>query len=135
MPKKGRVLVLCSAHVNELLLTSQVFKEQYYKISEGNVMPKLFGFEIHEYTETPVYAADFTKKALGAAAEGTDRAASFAYYKPFMWKARGSVKTYLTLAENDALNKKNICSFNLYFKCRPKKLNYGVGAIVSETQA
>jgi len=135
LPKIGRVLVLCPDHVNELLLTSQMFKDQYHNIASGTIIPMLFGFEIHEYTTTPVYNTGFTKIALGTTPAATDRSASVAYYNPYIWQARGSVEAFLSEANKDVLNKRNLCSFNMYYKCQPKIANYGVGAIVSDTAA
>lgn len=135
MPKVGRVLVLSTDHVNDLLLTSQTFKDQYYNISNGATLTQLFGFEIHEFNATPVYNTGFTKIELGTTPAATDRSASVAYYNPYIWQARGSIQPYISLAKNDVLNKRNLCSFDLYYKCRPKVLNYGVGAIVSDTAA
>ena len=135
MPKSNRVLVLSSDHVNELLLTDETFKAQYINIAKGEVLPMMFGFEIHEYTENPVYNAAFEKVALGTAPAGTDRVSSFAYWKPYMWQATGSIEVFLSEAKKDVLNKRNLSSFNVYHKARPKILNYAIGAIVSESVA
>ena len=49
VPAQGRRLVLCSDHVNDLLETSQVFKEQYNINRNDGTVGKLFGFNIYEF--------------------------------------------------------------------------------------
>ena len=44
-----RQLVLCPDHVNDLLLTSQAFREQYNIDRNSGKVGNLYGFEIYEY--------------------------------------------------------------------------------------
>jgi len=128
-PKEGRVLVLSNQHIEDLLVVSEVFQNQYQNISEGQIL-RLYGFDIYEYVSNPVYNATFVKKAYGAVSAVTDRESSFSFIKNMTFKARGSVVPYLTPAE--ALNKRNIISYNLYHVALPKKL-YGIAAIVNDS--
>lgn len=134
LPKVGRILVLSSQHVNDLLLTSQSFRDQYYDISEGKIA-KLFGFEIYEYINTPVYdGTTKVKKAYGAAAAGTDLISSFAFINNEIFKAKGSTVSYLQEAKSDVLNKRNLLSYDLRFVALPKKAR-AIGAIINKVTA
>lgn len=133
VPKKGRVLVLCSDHVEDLLNTSEAFEKQYKDITSGTVL-NLYGFKIYEDVYNPVYDATNAKKAFGAASAGTDRNASTFFYAPRAFKATGSVKMFASKAENDPENRESKVGFRLYHIVLPKK-NVGFGAIVSDATA
>ena len=45
VPTEGRRLVLCTDHVNDLLLVDQKFKDQYYNYTSGKIA-NLYGFEV-----------------------------------------------------------------------------------------
>jgi len=131
-PKRGRTLVLNSDHVQDLLLVSQNFANQYQDIQEGKVL-RLYGFEIHEYLNNPVYnGSTKVKKAYGAVSALDDLKSSFAFCSGEMFKAQGSIDAFLSDAKADVLNKRNLCSFNLRYVSLPKKAQ-GYGAIIDSS--
>lgn len=133
VPKMGRIAVLSTDHVNDLLRTDEKFKEQYMNVREGVIL-KLHGFTIYEFVDTPTYSVVstvLTKKAFGAAAApSTDQAASVFYYAPRVFKAAGSTTMYLREAANDPEHRKTVAGFRQYFICMPKT-TAGFGAVVS----
>ena len=54
IPVTGRILVLCSDHVNDLLNTDQKFADQYYNYTSGKIA-NMYSFEVYEYGENPFY--------------------------------------------------------------------------------
>lgn len=129
IPTDGRVLVLCSDHVNDLLEVDQKFADQYYNYQSGKIS-NLYGFEIYEYTECPYYdATALTKVAYGSATTGKNMA-SVAFYAPRAMKANGTTKTYLSEAKSDPKNQENLINFRTYSICLPMKED-SIGAIVS----
>lgn len=134
VPKKGRELVLCSQHVEDLLLTSEKFEKQYQNVKTGEVLD-MYGFIISEYLEEPVYydnAGTLTKRAFGAASvPAEDQSASIVYYNKRAAQATGEVVMYMAEAKNDPENRETKVGFRVYHICIPKK-NTGFGAIVSD---
>ncbi len=130
VPKVGRVLVLCSDHIADLLENDQKFNSQYYDYTSGKIN-KLYGFEIYEYDDCPYYNATTLKKvAYGSVPADTDRQASIAFSPVRMMKANGSVKTYASEAKNNPTTQENLISFRTYSICLPLK-EEAMGAIVS----
>ncbi len=132
IPTAGRILVLCSDHVNDLLDNDQKFADQYYNYTTGKIA-NLYGFKVYEYTQSPHYTVEtLTKLAYGAAADAdTDRQASVAFYAPRMFKATGSTKPYVSEASTDTQNQQSLANFRHYFIALPLK-NEALGAIVSD---
>lgn len=126
VPSDGRRLVLCPDHVNDLLLTSQAFREQYNIDRNSGKVGNLYGFEIYEYGNNPLYTIAGVKKALGTTAEAGEFPCSFAFYKQRVFKATGSTKMYYSESKNDPLNQRNLINFRHYFICMPKKEDAGV---------
>lgn len=131
-PKQGRILLLTSEHVNDLLMTDQKFREQYNINQTEGKIARLYGFDIYEYDGTPSYNAG-TKKAFGAVAASGDLQASVFFYVGSMMKANGSVKAYSSEAKNDPLYHRNLVNFRKYSICLPLKENKTRGAILSGT--
>ncbi len=137
VPNQGRILVLHPDHVADLLLLDETFKQQYKDIRSGQVL-SLFGFEIHEYGDMPMYDKDgttgaFTKVAFGAT--GTDNLpASVAFYAPRMFRARGSVEMYYKDSRTNPEYRRSVVGFRLHFVALPKKQE-AIGAIVSDKVA
>lgn len=131
IPKKGRLLVLCSDHMSDLLVEDLGFRTRYINWSEGDAPLKLYGFEIYEDHATPIYDATPAKKAWGAAAAGTDRNASIAFHLSRTVRAKGDVKMFYAEAKGDPLNRQSIVGFSLYHLILPKKAE-AIGAIVSD---
>lgn len=69
VPADKRRLVLCSDHVNDLLMADQKFKEQYNLNQTEGRIGRLYGFDIYEFGNTPLYTVAGKKKAVGALAE------------------------------------------------------------------
>ena len=135
-PKKDRVLVLCSDHVNDLLVTDQKFKDHYnINQTEGKIC-RLFGFDIYEYDGTPYYNPTTGKKlAWGAVPAATDMQCSFAFYAGRMMKAAGSTKFYHSKAENDPLHHRNLVNFEQYGLCLPLSEPKCRASIISDKAA
>mgnify|MGYP003223990753 CR=1 FL=1 len=130
IPVQGRRLVLCSDHVNDLLLTDQKFKDQYYNYTTGKIA-NLYGFEVYEYSDNPVYKADGTKVKFGTAAGTNEFQASVAFYIKRVFKASGSTKMYYSEAKTDPLNQRSLVNFRHYFIVLPKKKD-AMAAVMSE---
>ena len=130
VPADNRRLVLCPDHVNDLLETSQVFKEQYNINRNDGTVGKLFGFNIYEFANNPLYTTAGVKKALGATASTGEFQCSFAFYVPRVFKATGSTKMYFSEAANDPEYQRNKINFRHMFVCLPKKTDAG-GVIIS----
>lgn len=126
VPSDNRRLVLCPDHVNDLLLASQNFREQYNIDRNTGKVGKLYGFDIFEYANTPLYTTAGVKKALGATAEKGEFQCSFAFYTPRVFKATGSTKMYYSEASTDPEYQRNKINFRHYFICMPKKADAGV---------
>lgn len=133
-PATDRVLVLCSDHANDLLLTDQKFREAYnINQTEGKIV-RLYGFDIYEYNGTPYYTSAGNKKAFGSSVGNTDRQASVAFHVPSMMKANGSVQMYYSEAKNDPLYHRNLVNFRKWGICLPLKGDKTRAAIVSTVE-
>lgn len=126
VPNEGRRLVLCPDHVNDLLLVSQSFREQYNIDRNTGKVGMLFGFEVYEYVNTPLYTTAGKKKDLGTSGSAGEFNCSFAFYGPRVFKATGSTKMYYSEAAGDPEYQRNKINFRHYFICMPKKSDSGV---------
>ena len=126
VPAENRRLVLCSDHVNDLLLVSQTFREQYNIDRATGKVGKLYGFDVYEYANTPLYTQAGKKKNLGVAAGAGEFNCSFAFFTPRVFKATGSTKMYYSEAATDPEYQRNKINFRHYFLCMPKKADAGV---------
>ena len=130
IPAEGRILVLCSDHVADLLECDQKFAGQYYNYESGAIT-RMYGFEIYEYTECPYFNTTTKKKLVyGAVPAATDEQASVAFSLKRVMRADGSTKTYLSEAANNPTTQENVFSLRTYTVCLPLKAE-GLGAIVS----
>lgn len=125
VPADNRRLVLCSDHVNDLLETSQVFKEQYNINRNDGTVGRLFGFNIYEFANNPLYTTAGVKKAVGASAGTGEFQCSFAFYVPRVFKATGSTKMYYSEASTDPEYQRNKINFRHMFIAMPKKADAG----------
>ena len=126
VPTIGRRLVLCSDHINDLLEVDQKFKEQYNINRNDGTVGRLYGFDIYEFANNPLYTTAGTKKALGATASTGEFQCSFAFYVQRVFKATGSTKMYYSEAGTDPEYQRNKINFRHYFICMPKKADAGV---------
>ena len=134
-PSTDRVLVLCSDHINDLLLTDQKFRDAYNINQTEGKIARLYGFDIYEYNGTPYYTSAGNKKAYGTTAASTDRQASVAFHVGSMMKANGSVKMYYQEAVNDPLYHRNLVNFRKWSICLPLKGDQTRGVIVSSVES
>lgn len=134
VPSNNRRLVLCTDHVNDLLETDQKFKEQYNINRTDGTVGRLYGFNIYEFGNNPLYTTAGKKKAVGATAETGEFQCSFAFYVPRVFKATGSTKMYYSEASTDPEYQRNKINFRHYFLCMPKKSDAG-GVIISGYKA
>ena len=122
VPTQGRRLVLCSDHVNDLLLQDQKFADQYYNYTTGKIA-NLYGFEVYEFANNPIYSISNTKVAFGTAATTGQYQVSFAFYTQRVFKATGSTKMYFSEASTDPQHQRNLINFRHMFICAPKKMD------------
>ncbi|MCE9539933.1 MAG: hypothetical protein K8R85_12045, partial [Bacteroidetes bacterium] len=95
IPIEMRHLVLSSAHVNDLLLIDQTFRDRYYNTESGKIIKNIYGFNIFESLHTPKYVGTtYAKKAFGAAAAATDINSSVFFSNLNAMKAIGSISMY-----------------------------------------
>lgn len=126
VPAESRRLVLCPDHVNDLLLTDEKFEKQYNLNTVEGKVGRLYGFDIYEYQNTPLYTQAGVKKNLGVAADAGEFNCSFAFYTKRVFKATGSTKMYHSEAKNDPEYQRNKINFRHYFICMPKLMDAGV---------
>ncbi|MCR5394173.1 MAG: hypothetical protein K6E86_02100 [Bacteroidales bacterium] len=120
VPTQGRRLVLCSDHVNDLLLLDQKFADQYYNYTTGKIA-NLYGFEVYEFANNPIYTTAGVKVAYGTAASTGQYQVSFAFFTQRVFKATGTTKMYFSEAGNDPQFQRNLINFRHMFICAPKK--------------
>ncbi len=125
VPTDNRRLVLCTDHVNDLLLVDQTFREQFNIDRNTGKVGNLYGFSIYTYADCPVYTVAGKKKAVGATADTGEFQASFAFYTPRVFKATGSTKMYYSESATDPLNQRSLINFRHYFICLFKKQDAG----------
>lgn len=130
VPKAGRRLVLCPDHAEALIATNEAFEKQYSLDNKEGRVGRLLGFDVYEYTETPVYNGG-TKVAFGAAAAAGDKTSSFAFSLSRAFQAQGKVKMYMNEAEKDPQNRESVVGFRLWNIVLSTKKD-AIGAIVSQ---
>ena len=126
VPVQGRRLVLTTDHVNDLLAISESFTRQYNLDTVNGRCSRLFGFDIYEYANCPVFDSSGVKQALGTAESGDKFQASFAFYTGRVFKATGSTKMYFSEAKTDPENQRNLINFRHYFIAMNKKSDASV---------
>ncbi len=129
VPEDGRVLVLCPDHVNDLLELDQSFRDKYYNYTTGKLM-NMYGFEIYTFVNTPYFNKNGVKLAYNAVPTATDHKGSFAFYRPRMFRAQGSIKMYYSEAVNNPTTQENLVNYRNYDIVLPKKME-AIGAIYS----
>ena len=129
VPEDGRVLVLCPDHVNDLLELDQSFRDKYYNYTTGKLM-NMYGFEVYTFVNTPYFNKNGVKLAYNAVPTATDHKGSFAFYRPRMFRAQGSIKMYYSEAATNPQTQENLVNFRNYDIVLPKKME-AIGAIYS----
>lgn len=129
VPKDGRVLVLCSDHVADLLIEDLTFKTRYQDANGGQITNNYYGFKLYESTYSPKYDAATKKRlAFGSAAVGVE--GSVAFLKRNTCQATGSVTRYAKSASEDPTMRENTIGFRLWFIAVAIK-DEGCAAIIS----
>jgi len=127
VPKKGRVLVLCSDHVADLLIEDLAFKTRYQDANSGKIADNYYGFEIYESTYAPTYH-NGEKEAFGAVPQGKE--ASIVFHKNYTVKAVGSAVRYAREKSENPEGRKHTIGFEMHFVCVAIK-DEGTAAIIS----
>lgn len=130
IPQKGRRLVLCPKHVEELLETNETFEKQYSLDNKEGKIGRLLGFDIFEFVDTPVYNGG-TKQPWGAASAAGDKESSVAFFAPRMFAAQGQVMLYHSKSEDNPETRESVMGYRLYDIVMPKK-SEAIGAIISQ---
>ncbi|MEZ2337685.1 hypothetical protein AB6735_18710 [Mucilaginibacter sp. RCC_168] len=128
-PKQGRRLVLCENHWNDLLLDRKNFGDKLVNYNEGDVAPRILGFDIYSHGIMPHYNGT-TKLAWGALPTGTQYEASVAFHVQNVGMKTGLTKQYFLPSNLDPANQANTLSYRHYFIVVPKRARY-IAAIVS----
>ena len=125
--KSGRILVLCTEHVADLLNEDRTFYQQYHNAKDGTLSTNYYGFKIYEATNTPTYNESNEKVAFGAVSGS--KVASVCFHKDWAVKATGNISRYARPAELDPENRQNTIGFRLWFIGLPIR-DEGVGALI-----
>ena len=128
VPKTGRILIMCTEHVSDLLNEDRVFYTQYHNATDGVLAKNYYGFKIYESTYNPTYTNLNVKVAFGAV-DGP-KVSSICIHKKTCHKATGTVKRFARLAENDPENRRTTVGFRLYFIGVAIR-DEGIGALIS----
>ncbi|MGC4130074.1 MAG: phage capsid protein [Bergeyella sp.] len=128
VPKKGRVLVLCSDHVDDLLEQDETFNTRYQNHTEGKIAEKYYGFKVYESTYAPEFTAAGEKIAYDSQTSGYE--ASVVFFAPMTAKAPGTAERYaIEKSQNPSMRRHEI-GFELHWVCVAMK-DEGLGAIRS----
>lgn len=130
VPEEGRRLVLCTDHINDLLLLDQSFKQQYYNYTTGK-LANMYGFEVYSYVAMPYYnPTTKVKLSFGAVPSATDRKASVFFSMERVVKASGWVKMYYSESKTDPATQTNRVNFRNHYIVMPTR-EEARGAIIS----
>lgn len=123
-------LVLCSDHVNDLILADTAFQKSYANFKDGIITNQL-GFEIREYSQNPYFnVSTKAKLSFGGVVTASHRRASVVFNKGLGRKALTTAKMYYSEAKTDPLNQRNLVNFRKYGIVMPSQMRE-IGAIVS----
>jgi len=130
IPQAGRILVLSTNHLSDLLLEDKALQVQLHNHTDGMLSKSYCGFELYEDIFSPKYAivsTVITKIAFGATTAG--RSASVLFHAKTTAQARGSVTAYTSLSKDDPKGRETILGFRLWYLAIPTR-DLGQGAIV-----
>lgn len=130
IPKAGRILVLSSEHVADLLIEDKALERQYQNHTTGMIAKNYYGFELYEDIYSPEYDVNLDKLAYDSVATG--RKASVLFHAKGCAKARGSATAYVSKAKDNPTMRETVMGFRLWFLAIPTR-SLGQGAIVSGT--
>lgn len=124
-----RRIVLCDNHWNDLLLDRKNFGDKLVNYNTGDVAPVIAGWEIHSYTNSPLYTSAGAKKPFDSVKGASDLEASVFFDVANVVKKTGMTKQYYADAKVDPEMQVNKIAYRHYFIAVPveKKL---IGAII-----
>lgn len=131
VPLMDRRLVLCSDHINDLLLDRRRFGDLLNNLNAGTIAPVIAGFKTYQYLVNPVYNGT-NKLAYESVPEDGQWAGSVSFYGPNIGKKTGMTRQYYKPSVIDTENQSNTLAYRHYFMASPKRNQY-IGAIVSGT--
>lgn len=128
--KKGRRLVLCSDHENDLLEdNSNKYADKLADYLSGNIKGMLAGFEMYQNIDNPMYTAAGAKLAWGAVPGATDRNATVIFHPENIVKKTGFTKQYFSGSAGAPRTQQNEYALRHYFIAVPVMAKYA-GAII-----
>lgn len=129
VPQRGRVLLLCSQHLNDLLLEDKDLFKTYANLTEGSIA-RIYGFDVYVDEVTPVFnKTTGVKVAFGAAAApSTDTHSSIAWQEDEVMRCDGSVDMFVR--EKDPEQRGDIIGFQKRVLGLPLR-DKAIGAIYS----
>ncbi len=114
VPKKGRVLVLCSDHATDLLIEDLAFKTRYQNTTTGQITSNYYGFEVYESGYAPTFH-NGQKEAFGAVSQGNE--VSVVFNKRFTVKAPGTAERYAVDKKNNTKYRRHEIGFEIHWVC------------------
>ena len=128
VPKKGRVLVLCADHVDDLLEQDETFNNRYQNHTEGTIAENYCGFKIYESTYAPEFTAAGQKIAFDSSTTGYE--ASVCFFAPSTAKAPGTAERFAIDKANNPTMRRHEIGFEIHWVCVAVK-DEGIAAIRS----
>ncbi|AFL98379.1 hypothetical protein [Ornithobacterium rhinotracheale] len=114
VPKKGRVLVLCSDHATDLLIEDLTFKTRYQNTEEGKIASNYYGFEVYESTYAPTFNSN-QKEAFDVVAQGKE--VSVVFHKQYTVKAPGTAERYAIDKTQNPKYRRHEIGFEIHWVC------------------
>lgn len=128
--KKGRRLVLCSDHENDLLIdNSSKYADKLADYLAGTIKGTLAGFEIFVNMDNPMYTEAGVKRPYGAVPNATDRNATVFFHPENCVKKTGMTKQYFSPSSGDTTTQTNMLNYRHYYIALPVMDQY-IGAII-----
>lgn len=114
VPKKGRVLVLCSDHATDLLVEDLTFKTRYQNTETGKITSNYYGFEVYESTYAPTFHNN-EKEAFDVVAQGKE--VSVVFHRQYAVKAPGTAERYAIDKSQNPKYRRHEIGFELHWVC------------------
>jgi hypothetical protein len=130
------IMNLCQEHVHDLMLVDQSFRDRFNNTASGQLISQIEGFKMYANMNSPVYNnTTYAKKAIGAAAAGTDTKASVFFTKKNVMRCTGSVDVYFQAASTDPVNRQSLFGAAVYNLVSPIETGKGYGVIIGDASA
>ena len=128
VPKKGRIVVFCSDHIDDLLEQDEKFNQRYMNHTDGVIAEKYYGFKTYENVYAPEFTDAGEKIAYGSATEGLE--ASVVFYAPMTAKAPGTAERFAIDKTQNPTMRRHTIGFEIHWVCVALK-DEGIAAIRS----